>query len=112
MLRRSALIKLSALGAGSFLAQPSGVWAADTYPNKPIKLMVNHAAGTILDVWGRRIGDKLAHALGQPVLVENKPGAGGTLGVAVLAKSAPDGYTIGVTAQAELVIGPLLRHSA
>ncbi len=107
MNRRNALITLSALGANTWLGLPSGAWSADAYPNKPIKLMVNHAAGTILDVWGRRIGEKLGQALRQTVVVENKPGAGGTLGAAVLAKSAPDGYTIGLTAQAELFIGPL-----
>ncbi len=72
---------------------------------------MNHAAGTILDVWGRRIGEKLSQSLGQPVVVENKPGAGGTLGAAAFAKAPADGYSLGLIAQAELIIGPLFYQN-
>ena len=68
---------------------------AQTWPSKPIKYIVPFAAGGTTDILGRMIGAKLADALGQPVIVENRPGAAGALGVEMLAKSAPDGYTLG-----------------
>lgn len=69
--------------------------SAQTWPNKPIRYIVPFAAGGTTDILGRMIGAKLAEALGQPVVVENRPGAAGALGVELLAKSAPDGYTLG-----------------
>jgi tripartite-type tricarboxylate transporter receptor subunit TctC len=68
---------------------------AQAWPNKPIKYIVPFAAGGTTDILGRLVGAKLSEALGQPVVVENRPGAAGALGVELLAKSAPDGYTIG-----------------
>ena len=67
---------------------------AQTYPNRPVKLMVPFAAGGAVDVTARLLGSKLAEQMGQPVVIENRPGAGGTLAVDVVAKSPPDGYTI------------------
>jgi len=68
--------------------------SAQTYPSHPIRLMVPFAAGGAVDVLARLLGSKLSEQLGQPVIVENKPGAGGTLAADLVAKSAPDGYTI------------------
>ena len=68
---------------------------AQAWPNKPIRYIVPFAAGGTTDLLGRMIGAKLAEALGQPVVVENRPGAAGALGVELLAKAAPDGYTFG-----------------
>jgi tripartite-type tricarboxylate transporter receptor subunit TctC len=68
---------------------------AQAWPNKPIKYIVPFAAGGTTDILGRMIGAKLAEALGQPVVVENRAGAAGAVGVEMLAKSPPDGYTIG-----------------
>jgi tripartite-type tricarboxylate transporter receptor subunit TctC len=68
--------------------------AADAYPSKPIRLVVPFPAGGSLDVVARAIGQKLADAWGQPVVVDNRPGAGGNIGADLVAKSAPDGYTI------------------
>jgi tripartite-type tricarboxylate transporter receptor subunit TctC len=68
---------------------------AQAWPNKPIRYIVPFAAGGTTDLLGRMIGAKLAEALGQPVVVENRAGAAGSLGVELLAKSAPDGYTFG-----------------
>jgi tripartite-type tricarboxylate transporter receptor subunit TctC len=68
---------------------------AQGWPNKPIKYIVPFAAGGTTDILGRMVGAKLSEALGQPVVVENRPGAAGALGVELLAKSPPDGYTIG-----------------
>jgi tripartite-type tricarboxylate transporter receptor subunit TctC len=82
-------IAAAALLAAPLLAQ------AQAWPNKPIRYIVPFAAGGTTDLLGRMIGAKLAEALGQPVVVENRAGAAGALGVELLAKSAPDGYTFG-----------------
>ena len=68
---------------------------AQAWPSKPIKYIVPFAAGGTTDILGRMVGAKLSEALGQPVVVENRPGAAGALGVEMLAKSPADGYTIG-----------------
>src|SRR5256714_8085326 len=78
---------------GAFVVPP-GDAHAQSYPNKPIRLIVPFAAGGAVDVLARLIGSKLTDALGQPVLVENRPGVGGNLGADAVAKSPPDGYTI------------------
>jgi len=70
-----------------------GAFAQD-YPNKAVKLVVPFTAGSATDILARTFGQKLSEMWSQPVLVENRPGAGGTIGAAVVAKSAPDGYTL------------------
>jgi tripartite-type tricarboxylate transporter receptor subunit TctC len=70
------------------------VASAQTYPTKPIKLIVPFGAGGLVDIRGRLIADRLGKALGQPVVVENRPGAGATIGAQAAAKAAPDGYTL------------------
>ena len=77
---------LCAVGAPAF--------AQDKWPSKPIKYIVPFPPGGTTDILARLIGQKLSLALGQPVLVENKAGAGGNIGSDFVAKSAPDGYTI------------------
>lgn len=71
----------------------SGARAAD-WPTQPIKLIVPWAAGGFTDVFGRLIAEKLTKSLGQPVVVENKPGASGGIGSELVARAAPDGYTL------------------
>jgi tripartite-type tricarboxylate transporter receptor subunit TctC len=68
--------------------------AASNYPTRPIKLIVPFAAGGIVDVRGRLIADRLGKALGQQVIVENRPGGGATIGTQMAARAAPDGYTL------------------
>ncbi|WP_444813258.1 Bug family tripartite tricarboxylate transporter substrate binding protein [Variovorax saccharolyticus] len=68
--------------------------AQQAYPNKPIKMVVPFAAGGATDVLARVIGEKMAAGMGQPVIIDNKPGAAGIIGTDAVAKAAPDGYTI------------------
>jgi tripartite-type tricarboxylate transporter receptor subunit TctC len=82
--------------------------SAQTYPNRPIKIVIPYGPGGAPDILGRLIGVKLQTSLGQPVVVENHPGAGGTIGTDFVAKSAPDGYTILVATTANLSISPHL----
>jgi len=89
----AALLSLVAAGA-----------AAQTYPGKPIRLIVPYAAGGTSDILARQIGPKLTEAWGQPVIVENRTGANGNVGADFVAKSAPDGYTLLITDLGGLVI--------
>ena len=77
---------------------------AQSYPNKPIRIIVPYAAGGTSDILARQIGPKLTEAWGQPVIVENKPGANGNVGADFVAKSAADGYTLLLTDLGGLVI--------
>ena len=88
--RRKALACAAALAVGSSM----GLAHADTWPSKPVTLVVPFPAGGTTDVLARALADRLAPALGQPVIVESKPGAGATLGADVVAKAKPDGCTL------------------
>ncbi len=81
--------------------------AAD-YPDKPISILVGFPPGTSTDSVARIIGEKISKELGQPVIVKNKPGVGGSLAVTELAKSKPDGYTLALSASGPLGINPHL----
>ncbi len=82
-----------------------------TYPDQPIRIINPFPSGSPVDVIGRLIADRLEKALGQPVLVESKSGAGGTLGANYIAKSPPDGYTLLVTTGSTLATAPALYRS-
>jgi tripartite-type tricarboxylate transporter receptor subunit TctC len=71
-----------------------GAAGAQTWPAKPLRVVVPFTPGSATDIMARTVSEKLSAQLGQPVLVENRPGAGGTIGVGAVAKSEPDGYTI------------------
>jgi tripartite-type tricarboxylate transporter receptor subunit TctC len=70
---------------------------AQNYPNRPVRIVVPFPAGGGVDTMARIIGNKLSERVGQPVLIEHRPGAGGTLGADAVAKAAPDGYTVLIT---------------
>ncbi len=91
------------------LALPAATAAAQSWPDKPIKFIMSAPAGSSIDVLGRVIADKLKDTLGQPVIVENKPAAGGTVAVGETAKAAPDGYTMVLAFNGPLSITPLLQ---
>ena len=93
----------------------SALWAlgasAQMYPNRPIKLIVADSAGGAPDQLGRLITERLSNNVNQPVVVDNRPGAGGALGAELAAKSAPDGYTLLLTTTAIYAILPNLRKN-
>src|SRR5207244_5657998 len=72
----------------------AGDAVAQTYPSKPIRIIVPFVAGGAVDALARMLGAKLSESLGQPVIVENRPGAGGNIAADAVAKSPPDGYTV------------------
>jgi tripartite-type tricarboxylate transporter receptor subunit TctC len=82
--------------------------AAPEWPLRPVKLYVPFAAGSTPDLVARVIADRLAHKLGQPFVVEDKPGASGNLGTDAVAKAEPDGYTLGISIVGPLAINALL----
>jgi tripartite-type tricarboxylate transporter receptor subunit TctC len=83
--------------------------AAAQYPNRPLKLIVPFPPAGATDIVGRIVAQKLGERLGQPVVVENRPGAGGSLGSDLAAKAAPDGYTILMATSSTHSIGPVLQ---
>ena len=91
------------------LALASGLAAAaDTWPAKPVRVIVPFPPGSSPDLVARMLTDKLAQALGQPVIVENKPGAGGNLGTGLVAKAEPDGYTLALSIPGPLAVNTVL----
>ena len=82
--------------------------AQTAYPNKPVRILVPFPPGGPADALARIVGDKLGQALGQPFVIENKPGAGGNIGMEQGAKAAPDGYTLTLAPTGNLTIAPSL----
>lgn len=83
--------------------------SAQTYPAKPIRLLVPFPAGGATDILARALSQKLGEKLGQPVVVENRPGAGGTIGADAASKAAPDGYTLLLATSSTHSIGPAIN---
>jgi len=101
-LRLQAALAAFALATSAF---------AQSYPSKPVRFIVSFPPGGSADLVARAIAPAMSERLGQPVVVENRPGAGGNIGVDAVAKSAPDGHTIGLAAAGALTVNPTLYAS-
>ena len=102
---RRALVAAATLSA---LTMAAPVWAQNAFPSQPIKVIVPYPAGGATDALARMMAQKLGEAWNISVLVENKPGAGGTIGNNAVAKAAPDGYTILMAITAIIQQPPLM----
>ena len=100
MMRRILATVFACLLATAALAQP--------FPGKPMKLVVPYPPGGVTDILGRILGQLMGDSMGQPVVIDNRPGAGGAIGTEAIAKSAPDGYTFGLGASSTHVLNPML----
>ena len=105
MFNWKTIARLAALALTLSIAAPGG---AQTWPDRPLKFIVSAPAGSSLDVLARTISDKLKDRLGQPVVVEDRPAAGGTVATDFVAKSPPDGYTMVISFNGPLAFGPHL----
>ena len=110
-MKRRQLITAAALSAAAFTA--TNTWAqSGPYPNRPIKMIVPYAAGVSPDIVARLIGEKLSQALGQPIIVDNRPGAGGMIGAEFAATMPADGYNLFFTVKGPMAIAPHIYTNA
>ncbi len=105
--RRSVLSAMACAAVASVSTLPM-LAQADTYPSKPITLVVPYPAGGANDAVGRLVGQKLAETLGQPIIIDNRPGAGTTIGAAIAARAPADGYTLVLGSLASNAVSPHL----
>ena len=103
--RRTLIATLAASSAAGLL--PRSALAA--YPDRPIRLIVPFAAGGNADIVGRLVGERISSALGQPVVIENRGGAGGGIGAEAVARAAADGYTLLVGSNGPLTVNPFVQ---
>jgi len=108
MTRTGFFAAIAAAAIALALALPAAAQAPLAYPSRPVKLVVPFPPGGPLDIIGRAIAQKLTEAWGQSVVVDNRPGAGGNIGADLVAKSAPDGYTILMGALSTHAVNPSL----
>lgn len=104
--RKSGAVAFAPWLAVACLAVSAAVNAAEDYPNRAIRFVVPYPPGGGTDFTAREIGQRISEALGQTVVIDNRPGAGATLGHGIVAKSAPDGYTILLATTGGMVSGP------
>lgn len=107
---RKLVLSLCIAGVATAGATFAGTAAAD-YPEQPIRLLVPFAPGGTTDIVGRLVAEKLGTELGQPIVVENRAGAGGSIGTGALAQAKPDGYTLGVATVSTHGINPVVYTS-
>ncbi|WP_158238227.1 Bug family tripartite tricarboxylate transporter substrate binding protein [Pollutimonas nitritireducens] len=99
------------LAAAALLATTSVNAGESDYPNKPIRMIVPYAAGGVTDVISRAVANQMAKQLNQPVVVENRTGAGGNIGTDLIAKSTPDGYVVGIATNGPMAANKTLYSS-
>ena len=104
----SRRLAIAALVAGATLLAPTGAFAQAPYPSRPIRLIVPFPAGGGTDLIAREVANKVATSNGWSIVIDNKPGSGGNLGVDAAAKAAPDGYTLVLGQTSNLAINPTL----
>ncbi|WP_431260657.1 Bug family tripartite tricarboxylate transporter substrate binding protein [Roseateles chitinivorans] len=110
--RRTLIVAATATSASTaFGAWPLSGRAATPWPSRPIRLVVPFPGGSSPDLIARYLAEPLAQALGQPIVIDNKPGAGGNIGTGAVAKASPDGHTLLFTIQGPLITAPLLAKS-
>jgi tripartite-type tricarboxylate transporter receptor subunit TctC len=102
------LFAFRALATAALFAVAVGAAQAQSYPDRPVRLIAPFPAGGLADVLARAVGDEMSKTLGQPVIVENRAGAGGNTGADAVAKSAPDGYTLLMSSAGILTANPHL----
>src|SRR5438552_2858947 len=105
MRKRKLLLFVAAIAAVSFAVAPA---RAQTWPDRPLKFVVAAPAGSSIDVLARVIGDRLKDRLGQPIIVDNRPAAGGTAATDLVAKSPPHGHALVMSVNDPLAYGPHL----
>jgi tripartite-type tricarboxylate transporter receptor subunit TctC len=103
--KRNLLAAVAVIGLGSVAP---GAASAQAYPSRPIKIIVPFLAGGTVDIVARQIGQQLSALLGQPVVIDNRPGGGTTIGLKATATSDPDGYTLLLGSTGSLTINPIL----
>lgn len=108
--RRTALQYAGTLSTALMLAGATSAFAAD-YPSRPIRIVVPYAAGGLTDVLARTLGERLTQRLGQPAIVDNRPGGAEQIATSLVAKAAPDGYTILLSTMTGLAVNPGLYGS-
>ena len=108
MKRRSVLLGAAAAGAAT-AARPAGAQAA--YPNRPIRLIVPWPPGQATDLMGRVVSQRVSEQIGQPIVPENRAGAGGMIGTDAAAKAAPDGYTVLMGSTGPITTSPLMQRT-
>ena len=104
----SKLIALAGVAVAALLPAAAAFAQADTYPTKPIRMVLPFPPGGGADLTARTLAQKMGDSMGQSIVVENKPGANGALGVDLVAKAPPDGYTILITDRGSLSVNPHL----
>ena len=99
-LLRGLLLAVSAL--------PAAALAQADFPNRPVRIVVPQAAGASLDIAARTVGLRMQEGLGQPIVIENRPGANAIIGMEAVAKAKPDGYTLVIAPPSAVAINPLV----
>ncbi len=106
---RQLIVKCGLVSAMLALLLPGQAYSADPFPARPMRMLVGYPPGGPTDIVARITAEHLSSVMGQQMIVDNRPGAGGTISATILSQAAPDGYTLGLCANGEMAISPNLR---